>query len=176
MKRKPILFAVALLLVVGAALWGVNYRLDHPPLTQADKEFRAMVAGADSVEIVQYTPKPTTANGSVKHPSLNLTQTHELIEIIRLLKWESDQSPVSGTESFTTLVFFRDGKPLRKCDLYLNQSSSQLLVEIKSGQFIMQGSSGGMNRRMQMSFPINPRFNKRLNRLLDAYLPQRIRP
>ena len=46
MKRKSLVLCFALL-CVGAALWGVNYRLNHPPLSKADREFRALVAGAD---------------------------------------------------------------------------------------------------------------------------------
>lgn len=38
-------------LMLGAALWGVSWRLDHPPQTKADVAFARLVNGADRVEI-----------------------------------------------------------------------------------------------------------------------------
>ena len=88
MKRQPLIFALALLLVVGAALWGVNYRLDYPPLTNADKEFRAFVAGADSVEITSMTCTRNACSPSAPSSQpqiLNAQQTRELIQTVHFI-------------------------------------------------------------------------------------------
>jgi hypothetical protein len=47
MKRALFLVPLAL----GGALWLVNWRLDHPPPTIADKEFQTQMQGVDKVEI-----------------------------------------------------------------------------------------------------------------------------
>lgn len=161
MKRKQLILAIALLLVVGAALWGVNYRLDHPPLTQADKEFRALVAGADSIEASQQI---------VDSPIISLiplkvlnSETRELLENMRFVKVESLIGlPKYGVD--LDLEFRSKGKT-QHCTL------SQL--SDPQGNVLTCGSQDEINSRM---FELNPRFNKSLNRALDAYLPQRVRP
>ena len=167
MKRKPILLAIALLLVVGAALWGVNYRLDHPPLTQADEEFRALVAGADGVWSSQWACQGNCdENWLIKYKPLDAMQTRELIENLRVVdgrEYDSLAGDLSSTGHSTVeleLKFTRQGKPL----------ASFLLLQTP-------GSSGiGKLPAFKGITKINPRFNKRLNRVLDAYLPQRVRP
>lgn len=49
MKFKIILPLV--MVVLGLLLYGAKYRLDHPPLSQADTLFRQMVKGADRVDV-----------------------------------------------------------------------------------------------------------------------------
>ena len=39
------------ILILGAILWGVNWRLDNPPLSKTDLKFRAAVAGADELRV-----------------------------------------------------------------------------------------------------------------------------
>ena len=167
MKRKPIILAFALLLVVGAALWGVNYRLNHPPLTQADKEFRALVAGADGVEILyeKCCLGESRSDGTIQFQNLNAHQTRDFIESLRFL----DDSPRINIIGFGMHIrFFRQSSELALIQLNQNLKSSNFshLVEDK------QQSAPSVRQ----IFYLNPRFNKRLNRALDAYLPQRIRP
>ena len=169
--RRKFIFAIALLLVVGAALWGVNYRLDHPPLTQADKEFRALVAGADSMKATQASCQNSAsacANSTeLKFGPLNAEQTREIIGNIRPIGQE-----VSSSETppiFINLMFYKNGKSLYNVVLF--QSSKSSAVEktwdgYKSNKYIFPTAY----------YQLNPRFNKRLNRTLDAYLPQRVRP
>ena len=172
MKRKPLLFAIALLLVVGAALWGVNYRLDHPPLTKADEEFRTLVAGADNVQVFQYNdiipPPRSTFWNPPEHfeKPLNFNQTRELIDKIRLTSNEAEHNFCLDTSSNTFVFDFqRQNKELLSLTVWLPDKSHP-----KGIALIRLPSSDSS------AFTLNPRFNKRLNRALDAYLPQRIRP
>ena len=162
MKRK-ILF-LSSLLIVGAVLWGVNYRLDHPPLTQADKEFRALVAGADSVEASQFScqNQPCSANVMLKYKPLSAAQTRELIEQLRFTTVTSVAGTPMGGINLNLKFRPRGGKPINFVFSQTEKTSS--LTHFVSGDVI------------DGSYQINPRFNKRLNRALDAYLPQRLRP
>ncbi len=168
MKRKPILVALAPLLVVGAALWGVNTRLDHPPLTDADadKEFRALVAGADSVQIYQFSCQPRTAacssNGILFDINLNATQTDELTHESRFSEvCPHFATPLQGIE--LNLKFRRRGKQIA----YFRLSQTPRYIYL---------SHGLPNHIIGETYKLNPRFVKPFNRTLDAYLPQRIRP
>ena len=106
MKRKPILLAIALLLVVGAALWGVNYRLDHPPLTDADKEFRALVAGADRTVIAYY---PSSQSKPVRVTLSNI-QTAQFIETFRFSRELPYGSATPGANGYCHIAFSRQDK------------------------------------------------------------------
>ena len=164
MKRKPLIFAIALLFVVGATLWGVNYRLDHPPLTKADREFRALVAGADSVKASQASCQNASCpNGpkQVEFGPLNAQQTREIIDNIRLL--DGEITPSYKKTVFINLTFLKEGE---------ERYNVVLLQESDSTEIIKTWNDKPGRPR----YKLNPRFNKRLNRALDAYLPQRIRP
>ena len=170
MKRKPIL----LLLVVGAALWGVNYRLDHPPLTQADKEFRALVAGADSVWIYQSVvtnKKPLqSANRQV---DLNEEQTRELIENLRIGEEKSDGAIKTVFRKQKTQVvylsFVRNKAPIFGCRIYHNSAQIALIsVPTKIPRPMKTVSSKALPTN---NFLIRLRFQKRLRRYLQEVLP-----
>ena len=171
MKRKPLILSAALLFVVSAALWGANYRLNHPPLTKSDKEFRALVAGADSVEGSQFNCQKQSAcagAADVTYKPLNTTQTHELLEQIRLLDGDAQSQMKRQGIIYLNLTFSRKGKILY--NVILNQS-------LKASELQWSGAEKTVISPVPFYFyKINPRFNKRLNRALDAYLPQRIRP
>ncbi len=152
MKRKLILSALALLLIVGAALWGVNYRLDHPPLTQADKEFRALVAGADSVEIYRnnYVIKPGLQSLSpTTFHALNAAQTRQLLGKFRV----SDEFVLEAPLDSFDLTFRRRGKILLTAQLSQNFPSTTIVT-----------TSGAQKRE----YKLQPRFAKRL----EIYLNQ----
>ena len=160
MKRKPLLFAIALLFSVGAALWGVNYRLDHPPLTKADKEFRALVADVDGMRVSQLSFKSPTQYKTIQLGQLNGLQTREFIGQIRLVDSSVDLGKVKGI----TLNFLlnRQGRELDNLNIVQNPNSTQIFVADSNSTW--------------HGYQVNPRFNKRLNRALNAYLPQRVRP
>ena len=160
MKRKPLLLAIALLLIVGAALWGVNYRLDHPPLTGADKEFRALVAGADSVEASQYScqRRACATNYAIRFDPLNVTQTRHIIEELRFVSKIPTTTMDSSQATMLKLEFRKGDKAVVRCTLWQSPNLNE------------------MSTMQHASYRLNPRANKRLNRVLDAYLPQRIRP
>ena len=168
MKRK-LFAALTSVALIGAALWGVNYRLDHPPLSQADKEFRALVAGADRVEVREYRPR----DSFVVHPALNVTQARELAEQLRLLDAISSPLPTSS-RSIIDLTFWKHNQ--RIADFSLDQTSrSSWLIVRTPGPLSRRDRSVSMSSAYAI-YDLHPRFNKRLNRVLDAYLPQRVRP
>ena len=170
MKRKPLILSIALLFVVGAALWGVNYRLDHPPLTKADKELRALLAGADSMRASQASCQNAPCLGGSKRVEfgpLNAQQTREIINNIRLL--DKEISPSQVKPAFINLLFFKNGKSIHNVILFQEPNSTEVIKN-------WDGKKGNQNQFLQTHYKLNPRFNKQLNRVLDAYLPQRIRP
>ena len=176
MKHKHLRFSLALMLVVGAALWGVNWRLDHPPLTKADKEFRALVAGADSVQATQTScqlqPLSTCTNNRwIIYPPLNASQTRELTGVIRFSQYADPPVGTAWESRYVrlNLQFKRHGKELA----YL-----AILQDDKTGLLVtcFEPELASLNGFAAPTYQINPRFNKRLNRALDAYLPQRVRP
>ncbi len=170
MKRKPLILALTLLLVVGAALWGVNYRLDHPPLTKADKEFRALVAGADSMKATQARCQNSSCVGDeqLKFGPLDAEQTRDVIDKIRV--FDKEVSPSQNQKSiFINLSFYKKGRYLYGIILFQNATSSEIVKQVR-------GKNGYSFPSPPMNYKLNPRFNKRLNRVLDAYLPQRVRP
>ena len=156
MKRKLVL-AVVLLLSVGALVWGVNYRLNHPALTPADRQFRARVAGADSAVIRQKKPV-----GFVKRAAplavLDAAQTRALIETLRFVNANSQLDIVSLSP--LELTFLRAGQPLARFELYQSDHSSELESLEKPYQV----------------FQLHPRFDKPLRRLLRAALPAPTKP
>ncbi len=178
MKRKPLILAITLSLVVGAALWGVNYRLDHPPLTDADKEFRALVAGADEVQASQESCQRSTGclkNSWIVYDPLNAAQTRNLTEQIR---FSGDAETPMGTQWKKTYVrlnlsFKQRGKEMAYLALLQDENSGLLATPTKPFQF---STGGAWQNFVAPTHQIHPRFHKRLNRALDAYLPQRIRP
>ena len=158
------------MLVVGAALWSVNYRLDHPPLSAADKELRALLAGADSMKASQASCQNAPCSGGPKRVEfgpLNAQQTSEIISNIRLLDEEVDPSQTQPV--FINLLFFKNGKSIYNVILFQTSSSSEIIKT-------WDGKKGDQDIFPPVHYRLNPRFNKRLNRALDAYLPQRLRP
>ncbi len=157
MKRKPITLALALMLIVGAALWGINWRLDHPPLTQADKEFREIVAGADSIKMEQkdYAHfKPANAPTTIDQ-TLDATQTRQFIARVRL----TDASTAfNGTGRSETRLIFR-------CQ---NQTISTFMLEEFKGSIQLRLSTGETP-----FYNLHPRFYKSMKLYLDEIAPQR---
>ena len=172
MKRKPLVLAIALLLVVGAALWGINYRLDHPPLTKADKEFRALVSGADKVEITRMKTQSFGAKGRLDHmelEQLNVSQTRELVEKLRFVDMDENTSVSTSPMRTrkTRFIFFHREHKLIEVSLESEEGNNFICAHAN------YNPSG---KNFPLNYKLNPRANKSLNRALDAYLPQRIRP
>ena len=169
MKRKPIIIAFALLLIVGAALWGVNYRLDHPPLSYTDKELRATIAGFDEVEIYEEFCDDTYCNDTSTNPvRVKAAQAHELVKDLRLAEekysggnWGGGNSPA---HYLIHLRFLKKKSSL--CHIFLIPTN-------KGMRFVYQTPRGGVFMTVGN---VNSRSTMRLNRALDAYLPQRVRP
>ena len=154
MKRQPLIFALALLLIVGAALWGVNYRLDHPPLTKADKEFHALVAGANGVTIEQMTPLYLH-----REIILNTEQTQELIQMLRFsdipVEINSESPLYALNVTIITLNFRNNTKDLAQFGLFQTSKSSNFSSSSAPGDEL---------------YNLNPRSEKRLRRYLDRIL------
>ena len=160
MKRKPIIFAVALLLVVGASLWGVNYRLNNPPLNSEDARFLAAIQGADRVEAWQAScdksgclkPKLTTTR-------LNAAQTRELVRHLRFI--ESDGiGQITGKHPYYEANF-----------TFLHGSHKLLQTTLASSgghSFFYASTPASKN------YKLNPRFEKSLQNYLSRVLPPRV--
>ena len=148
MKRKTT-FALALLVFTGAALWVVNWRLDHPPLSRADKEFRVLVAGADGVHIyrnnfgIKPSLQPTTFY------ALGNAQTRQLLGKLRF----SDESVLDAPLESFALEFRRGGKIVCYARLSQRAASTTLLTTNKGGQM--------------REYKLQPRFAKRLELYLN---------
>ena len=152
MKRQPLIFALALPFVVGAALWGVNYRLDHPPLTKADKEFRSLVAGANGVTIEQMTPLH-------REIILNTEQTQELIQMLRFsdipVEINSESPLYALNVTIITLNFRNNTKDLAQFGLFQTSKSSNFSSSSAPGDEL---------------YNLYPRSEKKLRRYLDRIL------
>lgn len=95
------------LLLLASVLWGVNWKLDHPPLTAPDQEFTRLIRGADEVEI-------SSCLGH-KKAVLRGELLHTLIESIHL---RNDFAPqYSSCDSCYTLSFKRKNRELSRFDV-----------------------------------------------------------
>ena len=166
MKRKPLILVTALIFIVGAALCGVNYRLNNPPLSDADVEFRALVAGANNVQVSQFSCQnqmACAASGTLNYPTLNAAQTRELIERLR---FTNDQTiPFNANEPGTVtldLVFRNHQRELMRYTLRETPRSIDLVHVIPSV--------------IDACYRLHPRFGKPLRQFLDQIAPKRIRP
>ncbi len=74
MKRALFLIPI----VLGAVLWGVNWKLDHPPQTKVDKEFQFQMRGVDTIEVVDFN-----GASSVKFKSAQVETFTNLIQLAR---------------------------------------------------------------------------------------------
>ena len=74
--KRAFLFLIPLSL--GAALWGVNWKLDHPPQTIADKEFQLQMKSVDTIEVDDFS-----SASSVKLKSAEVETFTNLIQLAR---------------------------------------------------------------------------------------------
>ena len=156
MKRKPLLLAAALACVVGAALWGANWRLDHPPLLSEDKRFRAAVAGADSVETTQAVCADAACSRTrIVSTRLGAAQTRELIRHLRFVPFDGVARIGGKPPYYETGLKFMGGR--RK------------LLEMSLAQ------SGGHSylyaARPARNYKLSARFEKSLQSYLSRTLP-----
>lgn len=168
MKRK-ITFALALLLVVGAALWGVNYRLDNPPippLTASDKEFRERVGSANKIYASQWSCQKNDCFGGeeIKYPVLNQAQIQELIDCLRFTDEKVPTRFLGIGATQIQLEFWINDRMLDTYTIWEKPTrdvhSIAVIKEFPNPRYYI----------------LDPRFVRPLNRALDAYLPQRVRP
>ena len=71
-------------------------------------------------------------------------------------------------------TFWKDNERIVGFSIAQTPRSSWLIVRT-NGPLARQDLSFSMNSAYAI-YDLHPRFNKRLNRALDAYLPQRLRP
>ena len=171
------LLALALPIVLGAGIWGANYRLDHPPLSQNDKKFRGSVTGADSVVASQWACQGAcSANTLLKFKPLDAAQTRQLIEQFRFRDPAPDAVLTNWGNGGTTLdlSFRRAGKELARYTLTQNPAQSELTDASKSLHF----STGAGWKPFYFGLPcqLHPRFEKSLRRTLDEVWPNHVPP
>lgn len=157
MKRKPIIVAFALLFVVSAALWGVNWRLDNPPLTKADRQFREAIAGADAVRLEQAELWHRVAGQTpiAFSTTLNATQTHNLLDVIHLTNISSSFFPSRPVR--VRLTFMRQGKKLGVFSIEERGDFMRLIGRPIKAPY----------------YELHPRSVKRVRRILDEFAPNR---
>ena len=158
MKFSRPLLAFTLLIFVGAALWGANWRLDHPPFSAADKRFRALVAGAGKVEIGRMSWPPTIGIGNPNR-TLDAAQTRALIERLRFVEvFPSVGTPLSKGIVLWSLKFRR--APGKAVYFTLAQTPQHsVLTQINSA-----GAIAG--------YKLHPRFEKPLRAYLEKVGPR----
>ena len=151
MKCPPLWLSCALIVVLGAALWGVNWRLDHPPLSKSDREFRALVAGANSVHIYRnnFVLNPGIGLQPTTFYALGNAQTRQLLSKLRF----SDESVLGAPIESFVMEFRRGGKTVCYARLSQKPAATTLLTMNKGGQM--------------REYKLQPRFAKRLESHLN---------
>lgn len=95
-------------LVLGGALWGVNWRLDHPPLTQADLAFSRLIQGADEVKVSEgFGDAQATFTGE------------RLMMLLNQMRFDNDGGVISLGD-FYVINFRKQGRSL--CSLEIDKS------------------------------------------------------
>ena len=110
MKRKPLIFALSLLLVVSAALWGAKLVL-RPPLSQSDKEFRALIKGAINIS---YAMPDQREGGALVGGKIEGVSYPELVETIRFVDDPAAIYDAPSKQSFLLTFFAEDGSQLAR--------------------------------------------------------------
>ena len=158
MKRKPIVLAGALLFILSAALWGVNWRLDNPPLTKADKDFRAAVAGANAVRLEQNdTLHPVAGQTPMSvDVTLDADQTRELISILHFSR---------------VFQIFGQGPPIRMRLVFLRQNQKDVVFSLEEHVSSVQLTGRAV---LAPAYGLAPRSAKHVRRFLDEVAPKRL--
>ena len=167
MLKLKLILALVMPCIIGAALWGVNWHLDHPPLSDADKEFQAVVAGADSVGLSQFSCQKQmacAASGTLHYKTLNAAQTRALIADLRFADGQGapNDSILVGQTVTLDLVFRHRGADLGVYSLCQTPRSSAL-THVRAG-------------KLDANYRLRPRFDLKLRRFLEWAVPQRITP
>jgi len=156
MWTKRAVFLLPLLL--GGALWGVNWRLDHPPLSRSDRELATSFDLAQTADVFQQScqQQACAANAYRKIGSLSALQTQRLRELLRV------QNGSFGMYGAGTVLDIRLINKRRAVDLIqLCQTGQRTVV---------------WDSMYRCSWYLHPRFEGRLRSFLDANLPQRLQP
>lgn len=100
--KKRALWWLLPVLVLGAILWGVNWRLDHPPLSKIDFKFRAAVAGADELRV----------SFSLDKREIGRLRGKDVADFVEGIHLAEEQSGPSKSSAVLLLRFFKKGRPL----------------------------------------------------------------
>ena len=101
MKRRSRLLLGALIVSMSAALWGINYRLNHPPLSKSDKEFRALVTDTARVQVWQWDCQPLNScrrGSAVYHPNWDGAQAQNFARQLRFT--DADVAPFAPDKTY----------------------------------------------------------------------------
>lgn len=155
MKRA--LFLLPLLLLA-SALWGVNWKLDHPLLSRSDRKLATSFSLARTADVFQQScqQQACSANAYRKLGSLSELQIRQLRELLRL----QNKSYGYGAGGVVLDIRLRNGR--KAVDMILLSQTKQRTVVWDS--------------RNGCSWFLHPRFEPRLRAFLDANLPQRLQP
>ena len=159
-------------------MWAALYRRNHPPLSEADKQFRAFVEGADSAEIIQREHRDLWKEvEGIAYPPLDAEQTRRLIETLRLrdkksmMRTQGDFLQRAGFDNqidFYRITFKRAGQELKR--FTLGQIAAQTELE-----WMIQSPPPNQNHYSVIIRELHPRFERTLRALLDEVVPDRIK-
>lgn len=138
-------------LALGAVLWGVNWKLDHPPQTKVDKEFEFQIAGADEMAVFTFS-----ASGKSRVAKFQGQELQRFVGLIKLPTYEP--TPLRNVYGKWKVLFFRKGKILNEFDL---NRDANLLCNFKSrNSTIVAGKTWAAR--------LDARSARRMKSLLDA--------
>lgn len=104
MKRT--LFLLPCALVLGVTLWALNWKLDNPPLTQADQSFARFIQGADEVEITTFSVD-----------KFALLKGKDLRDLLQNIHLSDELGQIAQGNSTYTLDFRKRGKSMVQFDV-----------------------------------------------------------
>lgn len=166
MKLKSLRLSLTLLLVMSFVLLGVNYRLNHPPLSNADKDFRALVSGADSVQMSQMSCpwyQACLKNVLIEYKPLDANQTRELTQRLRFTDDRLNPLMKPPPRAMPLILSFRrKGKEITRYTLW-ETPRSMTLVHITPSA-------------IDASYKLQPSFVKPLREYLNTVAPKRLQP
>ena len=156
----------------GVALWAALYRRNHPPLSEADKQFRAFVEGADSAEITQREHRDMWKEAEgIAYLPLDAEQTRRLIEELRLRDKKGmmqTKAELANQIDLYQITFKRAGQELETFTLRRVATQTEL-------EWMIQSPPPNQNHYKVIVCELHPRFESSLRALLDEVLPDRIK-
>ncbi len=98
-----------LILLLGVAVWGINWRRLHPPPSALDLQVRALLQTADSVDAKVESVQPGYGSIMIFTTKLSLSETRLVVDLLNL-NLQKPQMWGSGYVPIVYVNFYRKGK------------------------------------------------------------------